>query len=446
MAVTPLRSLAALFAFTLGAVSAFCADTTTVVLPLLNPGFETGLEAWRVFEAQPAMSRVDGKSAKTGKAGLRIEDSDTKLGSHLESSPLPAVAGLGYHLTFQARSVSTVHGIGIYLRFKDAAGKFIGEPQNRALPPNEPEWAAYDLSVIAPAGTDTVIVWVHSFSTSTGAWDIDDFKLEEIQGTAGATAGVTAAKPLTATGAAKPFVMPKLPETPVPVVLKVDDLSTGGGNVPKNWKRITDFAKERKIKLSIGIITQSLETANPSYINYIKELHANGLFEFWFHGYDHKMWDEGDKKLQEFKGTSYEHQKDHFVKSQTLAKEKLGFTFAVFGSPFNGFDANTSRVLQEDTDMKVFLYGDLADKSSGKVILDRVGAVNIENPLFVPSSEKFITGYAKTAKGRKFFVAQGHPNQWDDARWAEFVKIVDFLQQNQIPIIFAEEAAALATK
>ncbi|HEY9249433.1 MAG TPA: DUF2334 domain-containing protein [Rariglobus sp.] len=253
-----------------------------------------------------------------------------------------------------------------------------------------------------------------------------------------------------ATPPAKPALdfskLPPLPANPPAVVLKLDDLATGGGNVPRNWKRITDFALERKIKLSVGIITQSLETANPSYIGYIRDLRKTGLIEFWFHGYDHKMWEEGGQKLQEFKGTSYERQKDHFVKSQALAKEKLGFAFTTFGSPFNGFDENTFKVFAEDPDMKVFLYATPADQAKipGKVILERVGWVNIEDPLFVPNADKFIAGYLKNAKGRSYYVIQGHPNQWNDERWAEFVRLVDYLQQNHIPIVTPTEAAALA--
>lgn len=239
--------------------------------------------------------------------------------------------------------------------------------------------------------------------------------------------------------------LPPLPANPPVVVLKVDDLATGGGNVPRNWKRITDFALERKIKLSVGIIAESLGTANPSYINYIKDLQKTGLIEFWFHGWNHKQWEENGVKLQEFKGTTYEQQKASFVNSQALAKEKLGFGFTTFGSPFNGFDDATFKVFAEDPDMKVFLYANRNDqpKIPGKVILERVGGVNIEDPLFVPNADKFITGYLKNAKGRSFFVIQGHPNQWNDERWAEFVKLVDYLQENKIPIVTSAEAAAL---
>ena len=257
---------------------------------------------------------------------------------------------------------------------------------------------------------------------------------------------VSAVSSLAAPGAdaPAPASSPAHAAAPVPVVLKLDDLATGGGNVPQRWRRLTDFAREKNLKISIGVICQSLETGNESYLDYMRQLHASGLCEFWFHGYDHKEWTDSasGQKLMEFKGTDYAHQKEHFVRSQALAKTRLGFAFSTFGAPFNATDAVTARVLSEDPEIKTVLYAPSADSGSGKLVLDRVGDVNIENPLFVPDSAKFISGYAKRSPGRRYFVVQGHPNQWDDARWAEFVKIVEFLQSNQIPVVTPSELAA----
>jgi len=238
--------------------------------------------------------------------------------------------------------------------------------------------------------------------------------------------------------------LPTLPPNPPAIVLKLDDLTADGGGVSPRWKRLTDFALERKLKISIGIITQSLATANPAYLDYIKSLRHTGLVEFWFHGYDHKRWTENGRELQEFKGTPYEQQKDHFVKSQALAKEKLGFVFTAFGAPFNGYDDATLRVLAEDPAINVILYGHPSDQSKlpGKIVMERVGEVNIEVPLFVPDTGKFIAGYLKNAASHRYFVIQGHAAQWDAARWAEFVKLVDYLQQNHIPIVSTAELAA----
>jgi len=236
------------------------------------------------------------------------------------------------------------------------------------------------------------------------------------------------------------------PAHAVPVVLKIDDLRTNdSGYLSDRWKRLLPLLREHKtLKLSIGIIANSLEGDNAAYFSWIKEMHDTGRVEFWLHGYDHKEWEEGGQKFYEFKGPSYEQQKEHLAKSQALAKAKLGFVFTAFGAPFNCIDDNTIKILNEDADMKVVLYANLSDQSKmpGKTILDRVFPVNIEQPLFVPNPEKFIAGYNKFAGKRSFFVAQGHGNKWDDARWPEFLKIVDFLEQNKIPTVLPTELAA----
>jgi hypothetical protein len=219
----------------------------------------------------------------------------------------------------------------------------------------------------------------------------------------------------------------------VPIVLKLDDLNTGGGNVPAGWRRVTDFATARQMKVSVGLIAKSLEVGTASYISYIQGLRTSGIAEFWFHGYDHVG--------QEFNGPVYSDQKNRFTTSQTLAMTKLGFQFAAFGAPENAFDNTTVQVMSEDSAMNVWLYGDPA-RPAGKRVLDRVGAVNIESPTFVPNPEKFISGYLTSYSGRQFFVIQGHPGNWTDARWYEFVRLIDWLKANNFPIMTSAELAA----
>jgi hypothetical protein len=81
-------------------------------LPLGNPGFESGLDGWIALEGGNPMSRLAADSARSGKTGLRIEDSDTAVGSSLESSPLPAVAGTTFRRALPALSLSTLSAIG----------------------------------------------------------------------------------------------------------------------------------------------------------------------------------------------------------------------------------------------------------------------------------------------------------------------------------------------
>jgi peptidoglycan/xylan/chitin deacetylase (PgdA/CDA1 family) len=247
------------------------------------------------------------------------------------------------------------------------------------------------------------------------------------------------------------------PANIVPIVFKLDDVRTNdSGYLSERWRRLLPLVQERKIKLSLGVIADSLENAKPAYISWLKEMHATGLVEFWFHGYDHGVRQVGDQEAAEFTALTYEEQKARFDKSQKLAQEKLGFTFQTYGPPGGGkmkiSDADldaTARVLTDDPSMKVWLYPSPIDargeklNATGKVtVLDRVWAVNLEQPLFVPNPEKFIAGYNKYAAGRRYFILQGHANKWDEPRWAEFLKIVDYVTQNKIPTMLPTELAA----
>lgn len=433
-----LRASGLSFALT---ATAWASSDNAVDQLLPNPGFEQGFTGWLVSENNASMSAVIPQAAYEGKLGLRVTDIDTVNGSSVESTPLPAVPGHRYLVRFKVRSLDRSNSCGVYVRFRNTSGKFLPNAANTSVPSQpSPAWDQVELDAPAPPDAAEVSLWIHSYGSTTGSWDLDDFSLVDLNATdSGPSAPKKTAAPPSGESAS---AIPPLPQPPVPVVLKVDDLlCTREGGVPERWQRIADLAIARKIKLSVGIIANSLEGDKPAYFDWIKKLQATGLFEFWFHGYDHKAWKEGDRNVSEFQGPSYEQQKEHFARAQALAREKLGFAFKTFGSPFNVSDTHTSRVLAEDGDIKVWLYGDRANPA-GKAILDRVGAVSIEQPLFVPNSAKFIEGYVKNAAGRKAYTIQGHPAQWDDARWAEFVRIIDFLVQNNIPVVTPLEAAA----
>lgn len=210
-------------------------------------------------------------------------------------------------------------------------------------------------------------------------------------------------------------------------MIKIDDLVANHGKVHPLWHKVVDYLKGRNLKCGIGIICNSLETDSPEYFQWIKEQHEGGLVEFWNHGFDHKGWEEAGKKMFEFKGPSYEQQKQHLLRCNELARQKLGFKLSAFGAGFNATDENTVKALAEDPDTMIWLYGD-PKHSAGKVVLERVFNVNIENPTFLPDVEKFKQGYAKNPT-KDYFVIQGHPTHWNDERWAQFTQIIDFLVQ-----------------
>ncbi len=41
---------------------------------------------------------------------------------------------------------------------------------------------------------------------------------------------------------------------------------------------------------------------------------------------------------------------------------------------------------------------------------------------------KFKAIYERSAATKPYLSLQGHPNQWDDQRWAGFVEIIEFLK------------------
>jgi len=215
--------------------------------------------------------------------------------------------------------------------------------------------------------------------------------------------------------------------SPPYIMIKIDDLVANHGKVHPLWHKVVDYLKGRNLKCGIGIICNSLETDSPEYFQWIKEQHEGGLVEFWNHGFDHKGWEEAGKKMFEFKGPSYEQQKQHLLRCNELARQKLGFKLSAFGAGFNATDENTVKALAEDPDTMIWLYGD-PKHSAGKVVLERVFNVNIENPTFLPDVEKFKQGYAKNPT-KDYFVIQGHPTHWNDERWAQFTQIIDFLVQ-----------------
>ena len=226
----------------------------------------------------------------------------------------------------------------------------------------------------------------------------------------------------TAFGQPEPVTPP--PATPIYVILKLDDLT---GNSPA-WIRTVDYLKEKNVKSAIGIICKSLEKDRKPFEDWVKGVQKTGLVEFWNHGYDHATWKEGDKVMKEFRGPSYEQQKEHLTKSQQLSKAKLGITMHTFGAPFNGTDAATLKALGEDPDLKVFLYGNPRDAAvvPDLMIMERT-QMNIENPLFVPNEAQVEHDYNILSKTKDLFVIQGHPNQWDAKRFEEFKKLVEFL-------------------
>jgi peptidoglycan/xylan/chitin deacetylase (PgdA/CDA1 family) len=207
------------------------------------------------------------------------------------------------------------------------------------------------------------------------------------------------------------------------IILKLDDVIAQGTDarspVPPRWQRVADFVEESHIKASFGIIGFSLEQDNRAYFDWIKNLHQKGNIEFWNHGYKNRK--DADK-TGEFEDT-FEKQKTALERTQKLAKEKLGIELKVFGAHWSGTNKDTAKALEGIPEITMLFYD---PRDSKKFVFEQVLA--LENPIFVPDAEKFKELYEARAKNKTCLALQGHPNAWDEKRWAGFVKIIEFLK------------------
>lgn len=213
------------------------------------------------------------------------------------------------------------------------------------------------------------------------------------------------------------------PGQPPMVILKLDDLTKPS----PAFQQVTDYLKEKNIKCAIGIICKSLDSGNQAYYDWIKGLNQSGLVEFWNHGWDHAHWQENGQDMYEFTAP-YAQQKEHFEHAQQIAKDKLGLTLIAFNAGYGKTTDDTLKVLSENPDTKVYLFGDptKAAATPNMLILDRPAA-NLEVPTFVPNPVKFQHDFEKLRGTRDIFVIQGHPDMWKGDGFENFKKIVEYL-------------------
>lgn len=243
---------------------------------------------------------------------------------------------------------------------------------------------------------------------------------------------------------------------PPAIILKLDDFRPVKGEVHGLWRRTLDFLRERNIKASVGVIASKMEEASPACVAWMQAERASGRVEFWFHGWDHATWiDAAGQVRNEFAGRSAEEQRERFERGQEIAQRKLGWRFTTFGppggAPTASQDVATHAAMAANPSMAAWLYPTPLDPAgeataaAGKIaVLDRVWAVNLEGGVGRPDFERFRAGYAKNA-GRDFFVLQGHPMHWTPERFAEFVRIIDFLQAEGARFVLPTEFARART-
>lgn len=218
------------------------------------------------------------------------------------------------------------------------------------------------------------------------------------------------------------------------VILKADDLIYDKTKViSENWTRFLHFVVSDKIKSSVGLIVNSLETDDEIYPGLLKYLERTGYIELWIHGYDHRLGalHPNGELYDEFRNSSLEFQKEQIKKALDISKQKLGFTMRTFGAPGNAIDKNTSAALDAFDEIKVWFFG---QEGSNKFVLGR--SAEMEYPVGNPDFKSFVKNHDKKSS---YIVFQIHPNMWNENQFEEFTKIISYLKEQKLTFILPYE-------
>lgn len=222
-------------------------------------------------------------------------------------------------------------------------------------------------------------------------------------------------------------------------IVKADDIR----GVSDKWDAFFVLSKEKGIKVSAGVICNSLEGDKLAYYDWLMAYQSSGDVEFWNHGWDHKRWEtESGEKRSEFGGSGYEHQKKHYEDSQKIMREKIGYTSIAFGSPYSAFDADTERVLSENLDTKI-IFSYSRKPAAGKRIVPMRFKGELDGT-GKPNFETFKSEYESKKKGVSLTAIQFHPLNFKEGGLEEYGKIVDFMLKEGWTFVLPSEYAAMA--
>ncbi len=214
------------------------------------------------------------------------------------------------------------------------------------------------------------------------------------------------------------------------ILLKADDWVRDPDyymGVGTRWDSYINYLRQRNIKTSVGLIANSLDPEYPypgankwsEFVEYSKAAWRTGLVDFFNHGYDHS----GGADWAEFWNMDYAFQKNHLEMGNQLARNVLGIPLTGFGAPFNSFDTNTAKVVDESTDTQVWIFGPVG--GSSKIVLDRMAGEIEPFAVGTPDFAGFLQGYDAAAPCA---VLQHHPNSPQfTTHFSEFEQIITYL-------------------
>jgi len=210
------------------------------------------------------------------------------------------------------------------------------------------------------------------------------------------------------------------------IILKLDDMRINAKysdlDIYQGWIDVYHYLNEQNIHAGFGIISEHVSRASKENVSFIRQLIESG-HEVWHHGWDH----DRDGFKGEFCGHDYKRQKEHFEKSLDAVAHVYGITMQSFGTPYNCSDATLTQVFEEQSRIKVFMFGD-DPLPNNALNLDRW--VKMEMSGGQPNYDYFIEQY-NAEPNKAYYVLQGHPKRWTKGslELKEFKKIIEFLMQ-----------------
>lgn len=219
------------------------------------------------------------------------------------------------------------------------------------------------------------------------------------------------------------------------VLLKLDDVHYGnnGEPVPPRWQRVADYLATKNIKAGFGIIGYSLAENNPPYFQWIKNIADKGNIEFWNHGYWNRTANDTSGEFER----SYDEQYRAIFLTDSLAKANLGLTLSVWGPHWSSTNEDTDRALSNIPSIRMTLGSPQSPIHFKGFVFKNTLAM--ENPVHKPNFTSFLTDYQEKAKDLQYFYLQGHPNSWDEARWTNFINIIEFLESENVRFVTPSE-------
>lgn len=219
------------------------------------------------------------------------------------------------------------------------------------------------------------------------------------------------------------------------VLLKLDDVHYGenGEVVPPRWQRVADYIEEKGLKAGFGIIGYSLAEDNPGYFKWIKDVAERGNIEFWNHGYWNRM--EADTTGEFERG--YDEQFRALFLTDSLAKANLGLDLQVWGPHWSSTNEDTDRALSNMPNIRMTLGSPKNTKHYKGFVFP--SNLQMEYPVHNPDFDSFVEAYTGEWKELEYFYLQGHPNSWDDTRWDHFVRIIEYLESENVLFVTPTE-------